>query len=185
MPKPPSVRRPLLALSAVILLAIGCSTAPIFGPGQLFGPTLTPSVTPTSTPTPTPTATRTPTATVTPTTPPGGVVRGRVYLVDKDEAVRTDVELVLNEGNETVESTKTDSSGEYSFLIEEPGVYKLRVSVSDLLDRCDNLRSSSRNWPVVVRRFDQGGVSEVLAGSTETKVEVGDMITMDLELTCD
>lgn len=108
-----------------------------------------------------------------------------MYLVDRDEAVRTEVMLLVDEENETIDSTTTNSDGSYSFLIEDEGIYVVRIAVTDLLDDCDDLSSSSRDWPVVVRMFGGSGVTDVLAGSRPITVHIGDEITLDLDLTCD
>lgn len=147
------------------------------GPGQLLGPTLTP--------TPTPTLTATPTLTPTPTeTPiPGGIISGRVYLMDRDEPVHTTVSLMRNLV-EVVDSTSTDEDGRYSFLVEEPDGYAIRVSVMDLLDICDNLRIESGGWMQTLK-YDTSGVADVFANSPPMNVTVGDEIMLDCEMYCD
>ena len=134
---------------------------------------------PTATPTPIP-----PTPTPTETPVPGGIVSGRVYLMDRDEPVRTTIKLVWDEDSSEVDSTVTDEDGYYSFLVGEPGTYVIHVSVMDLLDICDNLRTES-GWPVVVRTYDTSGVNDVLAGSLLMTITSGDEITLDCELYCD
>jgi hypothetical protein len=104
--------------------------------------------------------------------------------MDRDEPVRTTVKLVWDEDSSEVDSTVTDEDGYYSFLVEEPGTYVIHVSVMDLLDICDNLRTES-GWPVVVRTYDTSGVNDVLAGSLLMTITSGDEITLDCELYCD
>ena len=150
----------------VLMIAIGF-TLPACGPGQLFGPTLTPIPTPTPTETPI----------------PGGIISGRVYLMDRDEPVRTTVSLMRGLV-EVVDSTATDEDGRYSFLVEEPGAYAIQVSVMDLLDICDNLRVESGGW-MQTAEYDTSGVADVFANSPPMNITIGDEITLDCELYCD
>jgi hypothetical protein len=175
--------RPIVVVTLVALFSMSCSS---FQPVPTSTPTLTPTptftATPTLTATPTPTPSPTPTPTDTPV--PGGIVSGRVYLMDRDEPVRTTVNLVRDEDSSDIVSTQTDEDGYYSFLVEQPGTYRIQVSVMDLLDICDNLRTES-GWPVVIRTYDSEGVNDVLAGSELMMIAIGDEITLDCELYCD
>jgi len=159
-------------LTAVLCLCTMSLFVASCGPGQILGPTATPTPTPT------------PTATPTPTPVPGGVVAGRVYLMDRDEPVRTAVRLALREGFEEVDHTETDEDGYYSFVVEEPGTYVIQVSVMDLLDTCDNLRTESGGW-MATQLFDESGVADIRASSPGMDVTIGDEITLDCELYCD
>lgn len=165
----------IVVLTLVVVFLSSCGA---------FQPEATPTLTPM--PTMTPTATQTPTPTPTPTeTPvPGGIVSGRVYLMDREQPVRTTVFLVRDEDNTEVDRAETDEDGYYSFLVEEPETYLVHVSVMDLLDTCDNLRTES-GWPVVIRTYDTSGVNDVLAGSAPMTIAIGDEITQDCELYCD
>lgn len=44
---------------------------------------------------------------------------------------------------------------------------------------------SSSLWPVVIRSFSAGGMTDVYAGSGDVSLEIGDVVTMDLILLCD
>jgi len=101
----------------------------------------------------TPIPSKTPKPTPTQTEIPGGVITGRVYLMDKDEVVRTNVLLIQDK--KEIDSTRTDENGNYTFIVEEAGKYSIRVSVMHLIDRCDNLRTLS-GWPIVVRKSRSG-----------------------------
>lgn len=130
--------------------------------------------------TPRPSDTPNPTLTFTPI--PGGIISGKVYLMDKEEAVRTEVLLVHDK--KEIDSTRTDKDGNYRFVVEEPGKYSIRVSVMHLLDRCDDLRTLS-GWPIVVRNYDKGGVTDTWASTSPLTIEIGDKITINCELYCD
>jgi hypothetical protein len=124
-----------------------------------------------------------PTATPTETPIPGGIISGRIYLMDRDEPVRTTVSLMR--GLEQVDSTATDEDGRYSFSVEEPGAYGIQVSVMDLLDICDNLRVESGRW-IQTARYGESGVVDVCANSLPMmNITIGDEITLDCELHCD
>jgi len=104
--------------------------------------------------------------------------------MDRDEPVRTAVRLALREGFEEVDHTETDEDGYYSFVVEEPGTYVIQVSVMDLLDTCDNLRTESGGW-MATQLFDESGVADIRASSPGMDVTIGDEITLDCELYCD
>ena len=120
----------------------------------------------------------------TPTPNPGGIVSGRVYLMDRDKPVRTTVTLALREGFESVAVVETDEKGHYSFLVKEPNIYVIQISVMDLLDICDKLRTETGVW-MVVRTYDESGVTDIKASSYPIEVAIGDEITYDCELYCD
>ena len=103
--------------------------------------------------------------------------------MDRDEPVRTTVKLVRNEDSSEVDSTVTDENDYYSFLVEEPGTYVIHVSVMDLLDICDNLRTES-GW-IATQLYDTSGLADVLAGLYLMTISIGDKITLDCELYCD
>jgi hypothetical protein len=83
----------VICLSVLSLLLVSC------GLGQILEPTPTPM--PTATPTETPI--------------PGGIITGRVYLLDRDEPVGTTVTLNRGFAGQVVDSTETDENGRYSF----------------------------------------------------------------------
>ncbi len=130
----------------------------------------------------TPIPSKTPKPTPTQTEIPGGVITGRVYLMDKDEVVRTNVLLIQDK--KEIDSTRTDENGNYTFIVEEAGKYSIRVSVMHLIDRCDNLRTLS-GWPIVVRNYDGGGVTDTWASTSPITINIGDKTTIDCELYCD
>ncbi|MEA2008407.1 MAG: hypothetical protein U9O54_04750 [Chloroflexota bacterium] len=152
------------------------------GEKTLVAQTLAAMITDTPIPSETPTPTETPSPTPTKTQVPGGIISGRVYLMDKDEAVHTRVLLIQDK--KEIDSTRTDKDGNYTFVIEEAGKYSIRVSVMDLLDRCDDLRTLS-GWPIVVRNYDGGGVTDTWASTSPITINIGDKITIDCELYCD
>ena len=150
-------------------------------PGQILGPALTP--TPTSTLSPTPTLT--PTVTPSETPIPGAIITGRVYLMDRDEPVRTTIRLARHEDlSEEVGSTTTDELGYDTFLVEEPDTYVIQVSVMDLLDICDNLRTESGGW-FATQLYDTSGIADVNATSPPMSITIGAEISLDCELYCD
>lgn len=162
-------------LKAVIGLCVMSLLITSCGPGQILGPTPTPTATPTPTPTATPTATPI----------PGGIIAGRVYLMDRDEPVRTIVMLARGLGGEEVDSTETDEEGYYSLLVEEPGTYVIEVYVTDLLDLCDNLRTESGGW-IATQSYNTSGLAEVWATSLPPmSITIGDEVALDCELHCD
>ena len=183
----------LIGLTLVLVLLVACGTPDA-------SPTPIPSTsTSTYTPTPVPpTATFTPkppTATPTPVTPtltptetpiPGVIVNGRVYLINQDEPVLTTVYLVRRENDKDVstEEIGTDEDGYYSFLVEEPGTYVIRVSVTNLLNKCNKLWTES-GWPIKVQTFDTQGVLDTLAQSNPLTITLDDDITLDCELNCE
>jgi hypothetical protein len=134
---------------------------------------------PTSTPTPIP-------PTRTPTPVPGGTITGRVYLMDRDEPVRTTVLLMQQEGEQfkDSDSTTSDEDGYYSFLVEEPGTFRVEISVMDLLDTCDNLRTESGGWGAT-RVYDGTGLTDVRASSLAMSITLDDITTLNCELYCD
>jgi hypothetical protein len=145
------------------LLLVSC------GLGQILEPTFTPI--PTTTPTETPI--------------PGGILSGRVYLLDRDEPVRTTVTLTRGFAGEVVDSAETDENGHYSFLIDEPGAYSISVSVMDLLEICDNLRTASGGW-IQTALYDTEGVADIRATSMlPISITIGVEVTLDCELNCD
>ena len=127
-----------------------------------------------------------PTATLTPTPVPGGTIMGRAYLVDRDKPVRSTV-LLRREVGETfkdLDSTTTDKDGYYSFRVEEAGTYRVEISVMDLLDTCDNLRTESGGWGST-RVFKDGSITDVRASSRALSVTLDGATTVDCELYCD
>jgi hypothetical protein len=146
------------------------------------------TTTPTSTTAPTTTTTSSTTTSTTTTTIPSGTVAGRVFLLDREEPVETTVDLVREEEDEPTATTRTDADGYYSFAVEEAGSYQVEVSVLDLLDVCDALRTEgemSARWPIVVRTYTGSGVSDVRAASVAESVTIGGEVTFDLDLYCD
>ena len=127
-----------------------------------------------------------PQPTLTPTPIPGGTITGRVYLMDRDEPVRTTVLLTRREGErfEDSDSTTTDKDGYYSFLVEEPGTFRVEISVMDLLDTCDELRTESGGWGAT-RVYDGTGLTDVRASSPAMSITLDDITTLDCELYCD
>lgn len=150
----------VISSTLVLLLLVACST---------------PQPNPTLTPTQIPTPTETPI--------PGGIVSGRIYLVDRDEPVRTTVKLIRNEDKSEIDSTVSDEDGYYSFLVEEPDTYVIDVSVMDLYNICDNFRTE---WEArVFFTDDSGTITEELARSPLMTIMIGDEIMLDCELYCD
>jgi hypothetical protein len=103
--------------------------------------------------------------------------------VDRDEPVRTTV-ILKQQGGPEIESIETDAEGNYSFLVEEPGEYTINVSVMDLLDTCDELRTASGVW-LAAQVLDTSGVVDVRASSMPMSIEIGDKLTVNCELNCD
>ena len=163
----PGLLQPIGILALVVLFSLSCG-------GLQPEPTITP-LSPTQTPTPMPTPTQTPV--------PGGVVSGRIYLMDRDRPVQTTVLLVREDGYLLVASTESDEGGYYSFFVEEPDTYVVQVSVMDLVGFNCNPRTES-GWPGVFQHYDTSGVSDILAGSTPFTISIGDEITLDCELYC-
>ena len=158
----------LLALVALFSLSCGALQP---------GPTSTATLSATLTPTPMPTPTEAPI--------PGAIVGGRVYLMDRDQPVRTAVQLFRADYSEMVASTETDEGGYYSFLIEEENTFIIFITVGDVADDC-NLRAES-GWREA-RVFDPIlGVSDELSEfiSNAFTTSLGDEITMDCEQYCD
>ena len=163
----PGLLQPIVILALVVLFSSSC--------GALEpAPTPTP-LSPPQTPTPMPTPTETPV--------PGGIVSGRVYLMDRDRPVQTTVLLVRESPYTEVDSTATDEGGYYSFFVEEPGTYIIQVSVMDLIGFNCSPRTIS-GWPSQFQQYDTSGVSDILAGSTPFTIGIGDEITLDCELYC-
>jgi hypothetical protein len=104
--------------------------------------------------------------------------------MDRDEPVRTTVTLALREGFEKVATVETDEQGRYSFLVKEPDTYIIQVSVMDLLDTCDKLRTESGGW-LATQTYDAAGISDIQATSPPMDIVIGDEITLDCELYCD
>ena len=106
--------------------------------------------------------------------------------MDREEPVRTTVLLQRKVGEKYEEdsSTETDKDGYYSFLIEEPGTFRVEISVMHLLDTCDNLRTESGGWGAT-RVYDGSGLTDVRASTLDTSVTLDDSITVDCELYCD
>lgn len=124
---------------------------------------------------------------------PGGNISGRIYLMDRDEPVRTIVELTQDEDPSekislvTVDSTETDVDGYYYFLVEEPGTYHITVSILDLYNICDNLKEASGSgWPKEIYTTDDAGVivDDKLV-SEPIDITIDDKIALDCELYCD
>ena len=160
--------RPVGILALIALVSLSC--------GALQPePTSTPVLPATLTPTPMPTPTETPV--------PGGIVGGRVYLMDRDRPVQTTVLLVREADHSLVDATETDEGGYYSFTVAEPDTYVIQVSVMDLIGFNCNPRTES-GWPGVYQHYDTSGVSDVLAGSDPLMISLGDEITLDCELYC-
>lgn len=159
--------QPIGVLAVVALLSLSCG-------GLQSGPTPT-QLPPTQTPTPMATPTKTPV--------PGGVVSGRIYLMDRDRPVQTTILLVRDDPYLLVDSTESDEGGYYSFTIENPGTYVVQVSVMGLAGfNCDPRTRSG--WPSIYTQYDTSGVSDILAGSTPFAIGIGDEITLDCELYC-
>ena len=127
-----------------------------------------------------------PEPTPTPTPMPGGTIKGRVYLVDRDKAVRTTVLLQREENDRFKDSgsTTTDKDGYYYFQAGQPGTYRVEISVMDLLDTCDNLRTESGGWGST-RVFKDGKATDVRASSRPVSITLDDITTIDCELYCD
>jgi len=168
-------------LMLAVLLLAGCGGAPAEPKST---PTLSPPIytptpaPPTSTPTPTPTPTEAPF--------PGAIVGGRVYLMDRDRPVQTTVHLFRADYSAMVDSTETDESGYYSFLVEEPDTYIIHVSVGDLTgDNC-NPRTES-GWQRAWKIDPTLGVTDELVAfvSIPFTISLGDEITLDCEQYCD
>jgi hypothetical protein len=171
----------LLGLLLIVIIGVGAYYLFADG-GQQVADKLTEQPTlphPTSTPTPIP-------PTPTPSPVPGGTIAGRAYLMDREEPVRTTVLLKRKSGEkfEDDSSTTTDEDGYYSFLIKEPGTFRVEISVMHLLDTCDNLRTESGGWGAT-RIYDGSGLTDVRASSLGTSVTLDDSITVDCELYCD
>ena len=182
----------VFSMTLVVLLLVGCSRTPTESASALTPIPPTETSTPlatdkptqiprTETPTPIP-----PTKTLPPseTSIPGGIITGRVYLMDRDEPVLTTVNLAQKEGWKVVDSTTTDKDGFYTFLVEKPDTYVIQVSIFDLLDICDNLRTESGGW-IKMDTYDTSGVSDTFAGLFPVVIASGDEITLDCELYCD
>jgi hypothetical protein len=173
----------LALLGLLLIVIIGVGTYYLFADGgqQVADkPTEQPALPhPTSTPTPIP-------PTPTPSPVPGGTISGRAYLMDREKPVRTMVLLQRKVGEKYEEdsSTETDKDGCFSFLIEEPGTFRVEISVMHLLDTCDNLRTESGGWGAT-QVYDGSGLTDVRASSLGTFVTLEDSITVDCELYCD
>lgn len=171
-------------LTVLALVSVGCGD----DAGEAAA-TEAPTATATTAITSTTTTTTVTTTTTTTTVPTTGIIIGRVYLMDRDEPIVTTVELLGEADKETVDTTRTDGDGHYSFSIADEGTYTVRVSLGSYAEMCDNLRrepgESSELWPIVVRQLDGGGTTDILAGSVAIAVTIGDEITLDLELYCD
>jgi len=115
---------------------------------------------------------------------PGGIIKGRVYLMDRDEPVLTTVILERHEDYESVASTTTDEDGFYFFLVEEPDTYHIVISVMDLINTCDNLRTESDGW-YATQLYDGAGLADIRATSLPMTITIGDEFTLDCELYCD
>ena len=171
-----SPRRIALAMLAILsLVTVACG-------GDSGGSAETQATTTTTAPTTTTAATTT-VPTTTTTTVPTAVVSGRVYLADRDEPVLTSVDLMLgDEDEESVGTIQTDEDGHFAFSITDPGTYSVQVSLGDTVDMCENLRTAtplpegftSSGWPVTIRTFEGGGVTDVLAGSGPRSIEADD-----------
>jgi hypothetical protein len=127
-----------------------------------------------------------PDPTPTPTPMPGGTIKGRVYLMDRDKPIRTTVLLQQEENDRFKDhgSTSTDKDGYYYLQAEESGSFRVEISVMDLLDTCDNLRTESGGWGVT-RTFKDGTLTDVRASSRPVSITLDDITTIDCELYCD
>ena len=164
-------------LMLIVLLLTGCSGAPTEPTATLVPPTAIPTPVP-LTPTPTPTPTEVPF--------PGAIVGGRIYLMDRDRPVQTTVLLFRADYSAMVDSTETDESGYYSFLVEEPDTYIIHISVGDLTgDNC-NPRTES-GWQRAWKIDPTTGVTDELVAfvSIPFTISLGDEITLDCEQYCD
>ena len=164
-------------LTLIVLLLTGCGGAPTEPTATLVPPTATPTPVP-LTPTPTPTPTEAPF--------PGAIVGGRVYLMDRDRPVQTTVRIFLADFSAMVDSTETDESGYYSFLVEEPDTYIIDVLVGDITgDNC-NPRTES-GWQRAWKIDPTLGVTDELVSfmSIPFTISLGDEITLDCEQYCD
>ena len=163
----------IMSVVSILFVCIGCSAL------LPLEPTPTP-IQPTETPVP-PTETPVP---PTETPVPKGKISGQVYLLDREEPVQTLVRLVLKEGNEEVDSMRTDEDGWYSFDVDDPGVYHITVSVKSLLDKCEGLRSETGGW-IASQVYGPSGLTDVQAMSMPILIQIEDELTNDLYLYCD
>jgi len=162
-------------LTLIVLLLTGCGGAPTEPPATPVPPIATPTPVP-LTPTPTPTE-----AAFT-----GAIVGGRVYLVDRDRPVQTTVLLFRADYSAMIDSTETDESGYYSFLVEEPDTYIIHVSAGDLTgDNCTPRTESG--WQRAWKIDPTSGVTDELVAfvSIPFTISLGDEITLDCEQYCD
>lgn len=109
--------------------------------------------------------------------------------MDRDEPVQTKIILMRKEGDDDVEVeiTETDETGNYAFIVTEPGDYYVQVSIFDLLESCKNLRSqsSTNDWKVLIRNFDGAGMTDALINSAIYTVIIGQENIINCELYCD